>query len=282
VDGPRLTWVPLGSPQLRPPAHLKDFEQAWWWRLFWASFDHGDPQGFLAVSPNLWLLAGAHTRSRWESHGDAVLAAFQSAEVNGQTVIFFPALVNLIEMQRARLNRKTGSARAKEKSPPLSLYLDFESDREEIERKKENITPCGALQFWRDFKFQLQKQLPAEEWGLWVRPLLFLKELGSGHLLLALPPVTRIMEAYKAREPWLRAQLGPLGWNCSATKYPEAPELDRLVERAPGMGWEEVRDRLLRKKVSSAPLNRAEQRLRSNIAAGDRAREILRRRGENL
>jgi len=111
----------------------------------------------------------------------------------------------------------------------------------------QTITPSGALNFWLWFKDQLKTELSKEDWDLWLRPLLFLKELaGSKHLLLALPAVNCIMEAYKVREPWLRGKLGPLGYSCSATRYPDKYELDRACDTNPE--WIEVRDRLLRKK----------------------------------
>ena len=111
--------------------------------------------------------------------------------------------------------------------------------------QNQNITPNGALTFWLQFKDKLKTELPEEDWKLWLRPLLFLKELGSKHLLLALPPVSRITAAYKTKEPWLRKQLGPLGYSCSATRYPNEYELDKSCEINPE--WIEVRDRLLRK-----------------------------------
>jgi hypothetical protein len=115
-----------------------------------------------------------------------------------------------------------------------------------IDQSHQNITPNGALSFWLRFKDQLKAELPQEDWKLWLRPLFFLKEIGSNHLLLALPPDSRIKEAYKAKEPWLRSKLKPLGYCCSATKYPDEYELGRACEINPE--WIEVRERLLRKK----------------------------------
>jgi hypothetical protein len=124
-----------------------------------------------------------------------------------------------------------------------------EETSKQLQEEIQNITPDGALTFWLKFKDQLKTELPEDEWQLWLRPLLFLKELGSKHLLLALPPVNRILDAYKAKEPWLRNRLAPLGYYCSATKYPDEYTLDRACAMNPE--WFEVRDRLLRRKKES-------------------------------
>jgi len=121
-----------------------------------------------------------------------------------------------------------------------------EEEPKKPQEEKQNSTPHGVLSFWLKFKDQIKTELPEQDWSAWLRPLFLLKELSSKHLLLALPPNSRVMEAYKAKEPWLRQRLGSLGYCCSATKYPDEFELDKAVERNPE--WAEVRDRLLRTK----------------------------------
>jgi hypothetical protein len=117
----RLDWIPMGSSQLRPPAHLRHSERGYWWNLFWAMFD-AEPQGYLAVTSDLWLVAGSRDRQRWESHGAPVMAAFDTAEIAGQHVIFFPPMIATLEKQRARLRKPgtpgaRGTVRADENSP---------------------------------------------------------------------------------------------------------------------------------------------------------------------
>jgi len=124
----RLDWIPMGSSQLRPPAHLKQSQRGYWWNLFWAMFD-AEPQGYLAVTSDLWLVAGSRDRQRWEAQGEMVTAAFDTAEIAGQHVIYFPPLIAVLRRQRKKLKKpKRASA-----NDSLSLSLDF--DLKEKEKK---------------------------------------------------------------------------------------------------------------------------------------------------
>jgi hypothetical protein len=139
----RLDWIPMGSPRLRPPAHLKDFQRGWWINLFYAMFDAG---GYLLFTSDLWLLSGALTRSRWESHCDAVLATFENSVVEGKRVIFLPAMIEVMEEQRKKLLRTRGGfskpttgERARARSLSQSEF-DFESRaRNESDRAAEGV-----------------------------------------------------------------------------------------------------------------------------------------------
>jgi hypothetical protein len=122
----RLTWIPMGSPRLRPPAGLKDFQEAWWWRLFWAMFDHGEPQGYLAVTADIYLLSGSRNRQRWDAHAVCLLNAFETSNVAGQQVVFFPPLIDALAAQRKKL-RARGLPRANENRLSLSQSVfDFD------------------------------------------------------------------------------------------------------------------------------------------------------------
>lgn len=134
---------------------------------------------------------------------------------------------------------KTGQKEDKKEDNSALAIRNIQSQK--LQELK-TFTPDGALKFWLAFKSELKSELSEEDWSLWLRPLYFLKELGSKHLLLALPANNRILQAYKAREPWLRNKLGPLGYCCSATRYPDEYELDKAAEQNPE--WLEVRDRL--------------------------------------
>jgi hypothetical protein len=128
---------------------LKDFQRGWWVNLFWAMFD-AEPQGYLPVTSDLWLLSGALTPSRWESHRDRVLAAFENSVVEGAQVIFFPPLIEVLETQRKKLLRNRGrggfskpSNDESERAPSVSLSqseFDFESRaRNESDRAVEGV-----------------------------------------------------------------------------------------------------------------------------------------------
>lgn len=146
----------MGPPQLRPPAHLKDAQRGWWWNLFWAMFD-GEPQGYLAVTSDIWLVAGSRDRQRWDAHAASVMAAFDTADIAGQHVIFFPPLLEALEQQRKRLRKPgtpgaRGPLHANENSPPRvsSLSLDFDcsntNSKEERERKRPDAKKPAAAE----------------------------------------------------------------------------------------------------------------------------------------
>jgi hypothetical protein len=118
----------MGSPQLRPPAHLKDWQRGWWWNLFWAMFD-AERQGYLAVTSDIWLVAGSRDRQRWVSHGDSVTATFDTTDIAGQHVISFRPLIEVLRRQRKKLKK------TKRASEPLSLSLDFDS-KQSKEKKR--------------------------------------------------------------------------------------------------------------------------------------------------
>jgi len=103
------------------------------------------------------------------------------------------------------------------------------------------------MKVWLEFKEELKTLLGIDEWKAWVRPIYFLKALDHKHLLLAAPPNTKIVSAYRKRESWLRQMLKQRGgYCCSLTKYPEDWQLERAAQMNPE--WEEVVRRVLRKK----------------------------------
>jgi hypothetical protein len=106
-SGP-LNWIPR-SPhdRLRAPRHLKDYQRSWFEELCWASLDQTEMQGYLPMTADLWRLAGAHCRDFWDKQKSAVLACFECATVVGQEVIFYPPLIEIINLQRKKIgNRK--------------------------------------------------------------------------------------------------------------------------------------------------------------------------------
>lgn len=103
-----LKWIPW-ERSLRPPAGLKDYQQAWFWNLLCASFDQQLMQGYLPVSSQLWKIAGAHCLDYWNQHKSEVLAAFEVRRLdNGKSVLFFQPLIDIMQVQAQRLRTKKG------------------------------------------------------------------------------------------------------------------------------------------------------------------------------
>jgi hypothetical protein len=101
-----LSWLPMPIQyQIGPPAGLKDYQQAWFWNLFWKSLQQEWP-GYLPVSVSLWRLAEAHCRECFEKECSAVMAVWERAEVAGQGVLFYPPLVAIIQEQLKKIKSK--------------------------------------------------------------------------------------------------------------------------------------------------------------------------------
>ena len=94
---------------------------------------------------------------------------------------------------------------------------------------------CGAaLRHWLAVKAELQQQLPADEWKLWVRPAYLLAVMSGGVMLVALPPNGRIAEAAKARLPSLRAIVRAAGYSdVQLARYPDDYERERVRREYP-------------------------------------------------
>lgn len=124
-----------------------------------------------------------------------------------------------------------------------------EKKNEKQEKEDQRHHASGGMEIWLQLKEELRSELPEQEWNFWVRPIYLLKELSSSHLLLAAPPSSRIVEAYRKREPWLRDKLALRGFSCSLTYYPDAYQLELAALRNPE--WAEAAARINRKKASA-------------------------------
>jgi hypothetical protein len=92
----------------------------------------------------------------------------------------------------------------------------------------------NSLPAWLALKEALRKELSDEEWNLWVRPMCLLRAMSTGngkHLLAALPPVSRILDAAQARLPLLRELLAPSSLSISLTGYPDEWEIEQCKSR---------------------------------------------------
>jgi hypothetical protein len=151
-----LEWIPMaldGTPGMIPrgsiPAFEKDFQAAWFWNLFWASL-RSERQGYLRVTSQLGMLAGAHSKAFWDAEKSVVLACFEICQLEGQRWLFFPPLVEVIDKQVKKLRSKH---RAREEfsseSPPFpqegaraslsQSAFDFESPRARSESDRRPV-----------------------------------------------------------------------------------------------------------------------------------------------
>ena len=90
-----------------------------------------------------------------------------------------------------------------------------------------------ALSAWVAVKERLRKELNFDEWNLWVRPAMLCKLLSGGHLLIALPPNSRIISAASERLTLLRSLLKNHGYGVSFTRYPDEGDRQRLKAEFP-------------------------------------------------
>lgn len=147
-----LDWLPMpadierGStakmmalPAIRPSQYgsWKDFQQAWFWNLFWASAKHG---GYLPAGSELWQAAGAHTRARWDANCAAVLVAFgcTQPDAGGRFAIYYPPLLEILGTQKKKYRKKAGLTLSETStglhngesgySPSIPLSFDFGLD----------------------------------------------------------------------------------------------------------------------------------------------------------
>jgi hypothetical protein len=139
-----LKWLPFPL-DLWIPAGLKDFQEAWFVNLLRASL-RSDNMGYLILceegcggcSACLWRVANAHHPEHFKKHGSLVLACFNSAQIAGRRVLYFPRLVETLKKQLSRVrNHRSRTAVLSEISttinreggvcsPSESLFLDFD------------------------------------------------------------------------------------------------------------------------------------------------------------
>ena len=145
ADAEGLKWVkcPL---DLWIPAGLKDFQEAWFINLIRASL-RSERVGYLILCKEgcsgcracLWRVANAHHPEHFKKHSSLVLACFNSAQIAGCQVLFFPKLVDTVYGQLKNI-RKSSRSRNGELSEistafnkgrriysPSQIFFDFDS-----------------------------------------------------------------------------------------------------------------------------------------------------------
>jgi 5-methylcytosine-specific restriction endonuclease McrA len=139
-------WLPLPTiHQLHPPAGFKDYQVAWFWNLFWASLKSAN-MGYLPLSEDLWKVAGALNRERWEAGKSVLLGAFDIIEHDGEKLLYFPPLKAVIE-QNLKMVRRKKSSRADLED------LEVSSDQDQGE-----ITPMSRKGMGPRMRFEILKR----------------------------------------------------------------------------------------------------------------------------
>jgi len=140
-----LKWLPIPL-DLWVPAGLKDYQEGWFINLLRASLK-SEYLGYLILCEEgcsgcpacLWRVANAHHPEHFKKHGSLVLACFNSAQIAGRRVLYFPKLVETVTGQLSKIknhrSRRIGFSESStrfnrgsgEQSPSDSLFFDFDS-----------------------------------------------------------------------------------------------------------------------------------------------------------
>ena len=113
------------------------------------------------------------------------------------------------------------------------VHAPVEGKGKEGKGTEQNHHASGALKDWLSIKAQLESELPAAEYKLWVRPMYLLKNM-SGTLLLSLPPNNAIVQAARLRQRHLEALVRAAGWSGVAfTAYTDEYQRERLRTEYP-------------------------------------------------
>ena len=91
-----------------------------------------------------------------------------------------------------------------------------------------------ALAVWLEAKQELRQELGEEAWRLWIRPTMVLNVLSGNHLLLAIPPGRRIIEATRANKLVVHAVLAKRDCALAGfTAYPDKYTREQVAKRYP-------------------------------------------------
>lgn len=141
-----LKWLPIPL-DFWIPAGLKDFQEAWFLNLLRASL-RSENMGYLILCPEgcsgcpscLWRVANAHHPEHFKKHSSLVLACFNSAQIDGRRVLYFPKLRETVskQLRKMKSHRSLGEGLSETStginkgsgdcSPSGSLFFDFDLD----------------------------------------------------------------------------------------------------------------------------------------------------------
>lgn len=101
-------------------------------------------------------------------------------------------------------------------------------------RRALNPVVQKSLAVWLAAKQELRQEIGEEAWRLWIRPTMLLNVLSGNHLLLAIPPSTRIIEATRANQHVVHAALARRGCALAGfTSYPDEWTREQVAKRYP-------------------------------------------------
>ncbi|SRR6266498_213700 len=156
MSTPELKWLPIPL-DLWVPAGLKDFQEGWFINLVRASL-RSETLGYLILceegcsgcSACLWRVANAHHPEHFKKHSSLVLACFNSAQIAGRRVLYFPKAVETIKAQLSKIrnhrSRRSGLSETStgfnkeggDYSPSDSLCFDFDLDSKNQKKESNN------------------------------------------------------------------------------------------------------------------------------------------------
>jgi len=129
---------------------LKDYQQAWFLNLLFASWISERP-GYLPDDGQLWRLANARTRQFFEKECEPVVRMFEreGSTTDGVAWIYNRDLLKIYDEQVLKFHRKKRKS-TKSTSEEFSSYLDFEGtlSRKDCGREKCMRHPESGLTQW--------------------------------------------------------------------------------------------------------------------------------------
>ncbi len=156
LTGPRrsqsLAWFPFDVHRVTGDMNyrnLKDYHQAWYLNLLFASWISERP-GYLLDDGQLWRLANARTRQFFEKECEPVLRMFEreGSTTDGAVWIYNRTMVEIYDEQVLKFHRKKRKS-LKSTNDEYTSYLDFEGTLKKPNGKQEcAVHPDSGLTQW--------------------------------------------------------------------------------------------------------------------------------------
>jgi len=174
-----------------------------------------------------------------------LLAERLEKRVHGERILWQPAPESMESTQgdrkgpeRVHSDREMGSERVQNAAPYIeerrTPIQQEPRAKEKHARRVLNPVVQKSLAMWLAAKQELRQELGEEAWRLWIQPTMLLNVLSETHLLLAIPPSTRIIEAARASKPLVHAALEKRGYVLAGfTAYPDEWTREQVAKRYP-------------------------------------------------
>jgi len=147
-----LDWFPFYVHRFISDVHyrsLKDYQQAWYWNLLFASWISERP-GYLPDDGQLWRLANARTRQYFDKEAEPVLSMFEreGSTTDGGVWIYNRVLLKIYDEQVLKFHKRLKKSSKSTKDENTS-YLDFEGIvKKENGRERCTAHPQSGLTQW--------------------------------------------------------------------------------------------------------------------------------------